>query len=559
MKYAFMEFEKEIKSELKRVLGDDIEIPLEIPSEERGDYAVPCFVFSSRLKKPPQEIASDIVAKIDLSLGTVEQAGPYVNFIIDDEYVLKNTVDSCIEGRFGWFDPVDEKILIEHTSANPNAPLHVGNARNPIIGDTVARIFKRLGYDVTTEYYVDDMGRQVAILTWGLKNLDPSDVGDVELEKPDHELSVYYQRASAMMEEDEGVQEGIQEIIQQMESGDEGVVGSFQENSRKVLSGHISSLERLNITHDSYKSESSLVIDGKVREAVEALRPLSVCGDDEGALYMGWDDHRVYLTRSDGTSLYPARDIAYHMGKADRTDIILDVLGEDHKMHALSIRKAMEALKASPAPDFIFYSFVSLEGEKMSTRSGRSVWLDGLMESAKERAREEILQRREDLTPDEVEDIAEKVGMGAVRFNIIKVQPEKPIDFRWDEALNFQGSSAPFVQYSHARAASILRRWGEDTEQLKTVDPSSLGSKGEVGLVKTMAKYPMVIQESTTSPHLLANYAVKLAAEFHQFYRDYPVLKAEENKKERLAIVLSFKKLMEDILDALGIAAPEYM
>lgn len=559
MKYAFMEFEKEIKSELNRVLGDDIEIPLEIPSEERGDYAVPCFVFSSRLKKPPQEIASDIVAKIDLSLGTVEQAGPYVNFIIDDEYVLKNTVDSCIEGRFGWFDPVDEKILIEHTSANPNAPLHVGNARNPIIGDTVARIFKRLGYDVTTEYYVDDMGRQVAILTWGLKNLDPSDVGDVELEKPDHELSVYYQRASAMMEEDEGVQEGIQEIIQQMESGDEGVVGSFQENSRKVLSGHISSLERLNITHDSYKSESSLVIDGKVREAVEALRPLSVCGDDEGALYMGWDDHRVYLTRSDGTSLYPARDIAYHMGKADRTDIILDVLGEDHKMHALSIRKAMEALKASPAPDFIFYSFVSLEGEKMSTRSGRSVWLDGLMESAKERAREEILQRREDLTPDEVEDIAEKVGMGAVRFNIIKVQPEKPIDFRWDEALNFQGSSAPFVQYSHARAASILRRWGEDTEQLKTVDPSSLGSKGEVGLVKTMAKYPMVIQESTTSPHLLANYAVKLAAEFHQFYRDYPVLKAEENKKERLAIVLSFKKLMEDILDALGIAAPEYM
>ncbi len=559
MKYAFMEFEKEIKSELNRVLGDDIEIPLEIPSEERGDYAVPCFVFSSRLKKPPQEIASDIVAKIDLSLGTVEQAGPYVNFTIDDEYVLKNTLDSCMEGRFGWFDPVDEKILIEHTSANPNAPLHVGNARNPIIGDTVARIFKRLGYDVTTEYYVDDMGRQVAILTWGLKNLDPSDVGDVELEKPDHELSVYYQRASAMMEEDEGVQEGIQEIIQQMESGDEGVVGSFQENSRKVLSGHISSLERLNITHDSYKSESSLVIDGKVREAVEALRPLSVCGDDEGALYMGWDDHRVYLTRSDGTSLYPARDIAYHMGKADRTDIILDVLGEDHKMHALSIRKAMEALKASPAPDFIFYSFVSLEGEKMSTRSGRSVWLDGLMESAKERAREEILQRREDLTPDEVEDIAEKVGMGAVRFNIIKVQPEKPIDFRWDEALNFQGSSAPFVQYSHARAASILRRWGEDTEQLKTVDPSSLGSKGEVGLVKTMAKYPMVIQESTTSPHLLANYAVKLAAEFHQFYRDYPVLKAEENKKERLAIVLSFKKLMEDILDALGIAAPEYM
>ncbi len=558
MNYALIDFKEEIKREIKSILGEDTEIPVEIPSEERGDYAVPCFSFAPIFKKNPNEIASELVDEIELTMGNVAQAGSYLNFRIDESYLLKNTIKKCLEVDFGWFEQKDEKVLIEHTSANPNAPLHVGNARNPIIGDTVARIFKRLGYDVTTEYYVDDMGRQVAILTWGLENLSETDVEKVERDKPDHRLMVYYQKASKLMGDDY-VKEGIHDIIRLMESGDADTIETFKANSKQVLSGHKASLKRLNITHDSFKTESSLILGGKVRGAVDALREAPICGDDEGALYIEWGDNRVYLTRSDGTSLYPARDIAYHVEKTERTDRMIDILGEDHKMHALSIFKALEALEIHPPPEFIFYSFVSLEGEKMSTRSGRSVWLDGLMDTAHERAEDELLARRDDLKHEDVQDIAEIVGTGAVRFNMIKVQPEKPIDFRWEEALNFQGSSAPFVQYSHARAASILRKWGGDKDELALVDPTSLDSEGEIKLVKKIAQYPCVLLDSTTSPHLLANYGVQLAAEFNQFYRDYPVLQSEDNELPRLALVLSSKNVLKDVLDALGIIALEYM
>ncbi|MFO8109557.1 MAG: arginine--tRNA ligase [Thermoplasmata archaeon] len=558
MKYAMLQFREEISKEVKRVLATDVDIPFEIPSEDRGDYAVPCFSFSPLFKKSPQEIAGILVDEIELNKGGAEQAGPYVNFRINEEHLVKETIYASLREKFGWFEPNGEEVLIEHTSANPNAPLHVGNARNPVIGDTVARIFKRLGHDVTTEYYVDDMGRQVAMLTWGLANLSPSDVEKPKLDKPDHELMIYYQKVASLMD-DESVKEGVHEVIRLMESGDEETIRSFRENSEKVLSGHIASLERLNITHDNFKTESSLIAGGDVREVIEALRELPLCGEDEGALYMEWDGHRVYFARGDGTSLYPARDVAYHIDKTRRTDRLIDVLGEDHKMHALSIIKAMDALNVHPLPEIIFYSFVSLEGEKMSTRSGRSVWLDGLMDTAHQRAKEEILSRRDDMASTDVEDIAEAVGMGAVRFNIIKVQPEKSMDFRWKDALNFQGSSAPFVQYSHARAASIIRKWGGDVESLKAVDPSVLSSTGEIRLVKKMAQYPGVLLESATAPHLLANYALRLAAEFNQFYRDHPVLQAEGKRSARLALVLSFKNIIKEVLDALGISAPEHM
>ncbi len=558
MNYPLIAFEEEIRGEIERILGREIEIPVEIPYEERGDYAVPCFSFAPISKKNPKEIASQLVDEMKLDLGRAEQSGPYLNFWIHESYLLKETVGRSLEEKFGWFEQKDEKVLIEHTSANPNAPLHVGNARNPIIGDTVARIFKRLGYDVTTEYYVDDMGRQVAILTWGLENLSKKDVEEVERDKPDHRLMVYYQKASKLMEE-ESVKEGIHDIIRLMESGDADTIERFKTNSELVLSGHNASLKRLNISHDSFKTESSLILEGKVREAVDALKKVPICGEDEGALYIEWDGNRVYLTRSDGTSLYPVRDIAYHIEKTERTDRLIDILGEDHKTHALSIFKALEALNIEPSPEFIFYSFVSLEGEKMSTRSGRSVWLDGLMDTARQRAEEEILARRDDLKHDDVQDIAEIVGMGAVRFNVIKVQPEKPIDFRWEEALNFQGSSAPFVQYSHARAASILRRWGGDKDELTSVDPTLLDCEGEIKLVKKIAQYPRVLLESTTSPHLIANYAVQLAAEFNKFYRDHPVLQAEDNKLSRLALVLSSKNVLKEVLDTLGIIAPDHM
>ncbi len=561
MNHVMLEFKNEIEEKVKELLDVDRPVSLETPSPERGDYALPCFDFASLLKKAPDVIAKELVQKIDLKRGDVEQSGPYINFSIDTSYLVENTLKSCLEGTFGRFPHKDESVIIEHTSANPNAPLHVGNARNPIIGDTLARIYRRLGFDVITEYYVDDMGRQVAILTWALDNIREDDLPEPDYNKPDHEMARYYQHASSMVEKDDEVLGAVQSLIQRMEEGDEEVIEAFIDYSKKVLEGHKDSLARLNIFQDSYKTESSLVLDGEVKKTVDELRESKVCGDEDGALYLPIGDDRIFLTRSDGTSLYPARDIAYHIWKSRRADRLIDVLGEDHKSHARIVKKALESLNISPLPSFIFYSFVSLEGEKMSTRSARSVWLDELMDNAEERAKEEILTRRDDLQPDQIEKSAREVGMGAVRFNIIRVQPEKHMDFRWEDALNFQGSSAPFVQYTHARACSILRKWGGDEEILKEQDGSLLDHESEIKLVKTIAKYPEVLLDSmeNSAPHLMAKYAVTVASEFNLFYRDCPVLQGDEKTVSRLSLVKAYKEAISIILDTLGISAPEYM
>lgn len=565
MEYSLINFRRHIKEKIRKYLDkDDLEVPIEIPSKERGDYALPCFSFASILKKSPNDIAQDIVDNVQLDMGELEQAGPYVNFSIDEDYLINNTIEGAIKKkRFGKLSIKDEKVLVEHTSANPNGPLHVGRARNPIIGDTVSRIYEMAGYDVEKQYYVNDIGRQMAILAWGRMNLDEDDLTSSERDKIDYDIVRYYQEASRRLEEDANLEKEIREIIKRMEKGDEDIFNIFKDSSDKVLEGITQSLSRLNIFLDSYKRESDFIIDGSVNEIIEQMDKLDESDHEDGALYFESGDNKTFITREDGTNLYPARDIAYHIWKSNNSDILINILGEDHKLHGEFLIDALSALKVSPIPEIIFYSFVTFEGKEMSTRKGTYVTLDEFMDTAHEKAREEILKRRDDLDDETVESIAEKVGLGAVRYNIIKVQPKKPIDFRWEEALDFQGNSAPFIQYTHARAASILIKWaGEEQELLESINGSmDLNEKGELALIKKIAEFPRVIQEAKEekSPHKVANYAYQLSAEFNQFYRDYPVLKSEDKRTERIILVKAFKNVISNVLYTLGIDSPEKM
>ncbi len=562
--YALLEFEKEIKTEVGIVLDIDTEIQLEIPDEKRGDYALPCFAFSKPLKMKPQDIASYIVSELELKGGTTEATGPYVNFNIRKEYLAENTLTTCLKKgeKYGELPAKKRKIIIEHTSANPNGPLHVGRARNPIIGDTVSRIYSKAGYDVETQFYVDDIGRQVAILTWGTSNLKESDLSECDIDKIDHKMVRYYQVANKMMEEREDVLEEIRGMMSDIKGGDRDILDKFSKNSESVMEGINESLKRLNINHDVYKTESSLILDGSVRSVMGKMEELQECSKEDGALYFGDESERVFLTRGDGSSLYPLRDIAYHIWKSERTDEMVDVLGEDHRVHGAFLKKALDCLNITPIPDMIFYSFVSFQGERMSTRKASYVTLDDIMDMAHEKAREEVIERRDDLDHYEVEKIAEVVGLGAVRYNIIRVQPEKPMDFKWEEALNFQGNSAPFIQYAHARASSIIDKWkGDEVKLTSEAKLDRLVEEGEIRLIKKLAMYPLVIESAARldAPHIVANYAYEIAAQFNQFYRDYPVLKAEEKMLERLTLVKASKIVISNVLDTLGITAPDYM
>ncbi len=577
MKYPAEEFEDEVAGKLKELLVKiDREfaenIKLEIPpSPDKGDLSFACFPLAKILKKPPQEISAEIARAVEKGewIDRVEACGGYVNFFINVEKLCAETVRLIreMDEKYGSFESRKEKVIIEHTSANPNGPLHVGRARNPIIGDTLVRVYRFYGYSVKSQFYVDDLGKQVAILAWGLKNIDPSTLPPPSREKADHYLVRFYQKAYQMMEENPDVEEEINEITRLCESGDEKTIEMVREAYEKALDGIKESLKRINVEFDEFVEESRFVRDGSVYKVVEELKKSKYAGSEDGAWYIDLKefgiqgrDTRFFFTRKDGTTLYATRDIAYHIWKLNQADIVINVLGEDHKLEAKQVEIALRILGMKRLPKVVFYSFVTLPEGKLSTRRGRVIYLDDLIDEAIERAYREVKKRRgNELDEERLREIAEIVGIGALRYNIVKIQPEKDIVFKWEEALNFEGDSAPFVQYAHARACSILRK--ESAPEKITV--RNLKHPSEISLAKVLSRFPNVVKISCTQnrPHLIPSYLFELASTFNQFYRDCPVLKAEseEIRKERLALVDSVRIVLRNGLSLLGIEAPEEM
>ena len=553
--YPFEAFEKEIKEKLSFVK----DVKLEIPPEEIADIAFPCFSLAKEWKQSPEKIAEEIAAKIGSGeyIERVEAVKGYVNFFINSQKLANETIKGILrlKDKFGSYESNGIRVIVEHTSANPNGPLHVGRARNPIIGDTMARILKFGGYDVVTQYYVDDMGKQVAILFWGVKNLNI----ESKAEKPDHKYVVYYQKAMKLMEEDEKVKEDIENIIMECEKGNKSLLQEIKEIYQPVLEGILQSLKNLNIAIDEFVEESKFVIDGSVYDVIEKLSSLPYAGKEGRAVYLRLDEFDVhgrskkfYLTRSNGTSLYAARDIAYHIWKGERADMMINVLGEDHKLEAKQVGIALKLL-GKKIPETIFYAFVSLPEGRMSTRKGRVVYLDDLIEEARERAMREVEKRG--MVGEKAIKIATAIAAGAIRYNIIKVSPDKAIVFKWDDALNFEGESAPFIQYAHARCASILKK-----AKFREKNEYEFKHPSEIKLIKMLAKFPYFVRKSILSrnPSLIANYAFELASVFNAFYRDCRVI-GSKRENDRLALVKATKQVLKNALNLLGIEALEEM
>lgn len=567
------EVERKAKEAFEKLGCPDIAPTIEIPPDEKmGDLAVPCFPLSKRLKASPQKIAEDICSIIRKGelIEKVEHRGAYVNFFVDLERLKADVIREAITKaeKFGQLEKKNVKVLIEHTSANPTGPLHVGRARNPIIGDSVARILRLGGYDVVTEFYVNDVGKQVVTLAYGVKNLKPEE--EPERDRDDYRYVLNYQMASRALEEDPAVLDEINGMLYDLEHGEQETIRLVRETCEKILKAILESLERINIRIDQFTWESKFIAEGKVAELIEKLKRSPLCKQEEDGAYaldlasygIHGKDTDFIFTRKDGTSLYTSRDLAYHLDKFGRCDIAIDVLGEDQKLGQMQLCAALDIIGEKRRPEYIFYAFVSLPEGRMSTRKGTVVYLDDLVDEAVALALEEVRKRRTELTEEQMLRIANDVGKGAVRFNIIRIQAEKQIVFRWEDALNIEGNSAPFVQYAHARACSILRKAAEENLDWKEYDPSRLRREQEIALSKAIAKFPMIIEDCAESrrAHPVAQYALELATLFNQFYQFVPVLKAEdEERRARLALVEASRIALRNSLHALGINAPEEM
>ncbi len=529
---------------------------------------------------PPPAVAREIADALPLGdceyVTTVETQGPYVNFLAGERY-LGDTLRAAQSGDYGTLDPKGTSVVVEHTSANPTGPVHIGRARNPIVGDAVARILDYAGYDVERHYYVNDAGRQMAVFTWAYETFDEADLPEPDRDSPEYDLVRYYRRGSRFLEEAdprevEAAEEEIEAILRGLEEGDEDVYERVSEVVDSVLGGMCDTLERLPAEFDEFVKETRFVRDGSTDDVVERLKALDGAVYEEGAWQLEFEDieKNLVFLREDGTSLYTTRDLAHHEWKFANFDRAVTVLGEDHKLQAEQLEAALATLgHDTDRLESIHYSWVTLPEGGMSTREGTGIDLDELLDEAVARARQEVEDRLgdrvrdDDLTDADVERIAHQVGVGAVRYDIVAKQPSKGITFQWEDALDFEAQSAPYVQYTHARACGILAEARAAGHEIPAeVDPAALETQAARDLVRTIATFPVAIEDAAGElrPHGVATYTREFAEAFNAFYRECRVLDAPaERRAARLAVVVAARNTVANALDALGVDAPESM
>ena len=565
----YFEIEKQAINALNKALDQydeeiDRDFRLDFPPDPKlGDLASTiAFALTKKLKTSPNLVAEDLVSKIELPeiFKKVQAFGPYVNFFIDYSKFSKKLLNH-VDENYGQLPKVDEKIILEHTSANPNGPLHIGHVRNSIFGDSLARLLKLAGREVETQYYVNDMGRQIAIIVYGITEMGLK-IEEQEGDKIDAKIGKLYYKANKEIEENKDLNEKVSELIEKYEKGeDENLNKVFENVVQNCIDGIKETLHRTNIYHDDFVWEGKFIRNGDVDSLVNYFEKEGFVSHEE----VDYIDLTFYniekefvLRRSNGTSLYSTRDLAYHRYKATLGDTVLDILGSDHKLSAKQIKVIFEEILREKAPEVIFYEFITLPEGSMSTRKGKFVSVDDLVDEAVIRATEEIKLRNPDLSDDEIAPIAEEIGIGAIRFFIAKLSPEKHLTFKWDDALSFERGCAS-IQYAHARACKLLNKSGKDIKSL-TINDDWTPNELEKDLIRLIAKFPQVVEDCANKQrvHNITQYCQDLAGSFNKFYKSEQVI-GSEIEDTRLILVDRAKITIKNALDILGVSAPEKM
>jgi len=537
------------------------------PKIDMGDVTIPMFLPAKKLKSAPPKLAAEAAEKVEFGPEVTEAKamGPYLNLRLNRGAIGRNIVAGVIEagdtyGANGLGK--GRKVILEHTSINPNASPHVGRARNAMIGDSLARLFRFEGHDVEVHYYVNDMGRQIGLLVLIADELE--DLGFDQI------LDAYV-AANERAKEDEAFAQAGYDLLAKMEQGDPETQKKFTAVTDLCLQGQLEVLHRLGGTYDVFDHESKYVKDARLDALVEKLKEKeAVFTDDDGRLVVDLskightlEEGRYFvLLRGNGSSMYGFRDLAYTLDKqALGADINMMVLGEDHKLYAQQLALILEAA-GHPAPEPIYYSYILLKDGKMSTRQGKVVLLSDFLDEAAALAGERVAEQCIDLAPDEQQAIAEQVAVAAIRFSILRVTPNKNVIFDMEENMKFVGDTGPYIQYSCARINSMMRKAEVEVPDVPAKKFNTT-SDAEWALLSKIAGFPDIVagalHQRTCAP--IANYALELSRLFSSFYNDCPVLKAKTSELmiARLQICRATLQTLKNALGILGIEAPERM
>ena len=529
-----------------------------------ADVALPCFRFAKALRKSPVEIANSLAAEISQNLPafllSCTALNGYLNFKFSRGDMAKETLLKVrAEGdRYGSSDLGKGKtICIDYSSVNIAKPFHIGHLSSTVIGGALSRVFKTLGYTVVGINHLGDWGTQfgkmiVAYKKWG-NGMDVEQGGVKAL----HKLYVKFHQEA---EKDESLNDLGREYFKRIEDGDPEALALFAKFKEVSLREANRVYDRLGITFESYNGES--FYNDKMQPVLDLLKERGLLVDSEGAkvVNVGDDMPPCLLVRSDGATLYATRDLAaaYYRKNTYNFDKCLYVVAYQQNLHFRQVFKVIELLGEPWAKDLehIAFGMVSLTDGTMSSRQGKVVYLEDVLNSAVQKAKEIIYDKNPNL--ENKDEIAEQVGVGAVIFGALQNNRIKDITFSYDKVLNFDGETCPYVQYTHARANSLLEKAGA-FDQSKA-DFSALENAHE--LVSAISSFGDAIKAAADKrePSIVTRLAIDVAEMFNKYYIDNRILNAEEGVKEaRLLLTFAVKQVLKNALSLLGIAAPDKM
>ncbi|MBN2127116.1 MAG: arginine--tRNA ligase [Candidatus Diapherotrites archaeon] len=538
------------------------------PAQEMGDLSLPCFSLAKELKNSPQQIAGDLKEKIKSIKGieSIECKGPYLNFFFETKDYAKKAIESALKEKekFGLNNELkNKKIMVEFLSPNTNKPLHLGHLRNMSLGESISRIYEASGAKVFRTQIINDRGAHIcksmlAYMNWG-KGKTP----EKAKKKSDHFIGEFYVMFSEKAKENSMLEIEAQQLLLKWENKDPKVRKLWKQMNSWALKGFKETTKRFDVKFDKEYFESDIYLKGK--ELIQEGLKKKIFTEQNGAIYIDLEKYNLpnkVVVRADGSSLYITQDI--FLAKQKFEDFNLDesiyVVGSEQALYFQQLIQTLELMQYPWAKNMyhLSYGMVYLPDGKMKSREGTVVDADDLMDEIHKMALIEIKKRDKKISKNEAKKRAEIIALSAIKFYLLKVDAVKDIHFNPEESISFEGETGPYIQYTYARAKSILSK----AIKPKKIDYSALSLPKEKELSSILNSFQDAVADSMNhkTPHKLCHYLLELSNSFNSYYHEVSVLKAEEKEKNaRLALTEAVTITIHNGLKLLGIKTLEKM
>lgn len=538
-----------------------IEIP---PQENMGDYSFPCFQLAKTLRKNPAQIATELVSTLDLEdFAEVKNVGPYINFFLDRKKFENQVINTIIEKKenYGKSDMGKGKTaIVEFSSVNIAKPFHIGHIRSTVIGDALRNIHEFLGYNTIATNYIGDYGTQFGTMIAAYKLWGDDDKLNAN---PIQELLNLYVRYNTEASENEEMMDAARQEFKNLEEGEEEATRLWSWFKEISFNEFDRVYKLLDIEFDNYKGEACY--SEYMPAILEELKEKNLLVESDGAQIIDLSEFDLppsIIIKSNGSSAYITRDIATAINrkKEYNFDENLYVVATQQNLHFQQLWRILELMGYDlyKGCKHISFGMVSLKDQTLSTRKGQVVFLEDVLNKAIDKTRE-IMENRDDAV-ENIDEVSRIVGIGAVKFQELYNNRIKDYVFDWDEVLNFDGETGPYVQYTYARAKSVLRKAGID--EIKPLDIEKITSDEEFTLVKKLAGFEDVVVKAKEKyePSLITRHLTDIAKSFNKFYNSSKIMVEDEKlKEERLALAYVTAIVIKTALGLLGIRTVEKM